>query len=1029
MNEKVCDSEKCHHTSELCEFKKILHLCPDPLQTTQDYVSFGENGDFMSAFATYLAGCNESVPLPAHLDELCMGLRRCVDEIRRMGNVKRLNLLAGTSMACFVEDLYGPQFKKYPAIRKLASFECFKEPDEDDDYSPGPLDADPVLKMISSALMRKDGAVDSTLLAMAYRRRGVVNQELPELIADLPERDRGVWRCFSRLEDSSDTRALAFIVLENQQRLPALPQSGAMTMEFYSSLTKIPKARVELDSVAGKTELGVSSKSEEHILWLNLPHDLRAFIKESWNSGANLFAGGRITPDLIRAILYENKEYVLRDVADYLQGICTNNLPEPWRVIASTPILSAINFFGTTREYKDKILEALQKKKIIEILSAYNQTLCYITTFRQLITEEINDSPLAREITAALLDPAVINLHGRLNFPSAKGALVSAVIHDPRAKDMIIARLNNPNFTSLIAQFGSGEGNSYYMFNIACQPEMPVETIAARLVEPEISYFLITCPNYFQPVASMYTENPCLSTGQALSKIEEMVCKDGSDVEETLEKMEILAKLQKVSLKDIALRNLNELAKYFDNYAALIKFTKRLEMTEEVAMKMMEACRYPGQFVRLFFKLLPQCAELPIEFYRETLIATGPYLSTRERERLLSAVDECGSINHLIIDRGKVAELATSLDHEAGRTIVMEVMGLKYGIDPNGLTNRYTSVAVPATSIHISAWNQRLIERGFSGEQVELCQRVRQLAYGAVYDGSDAGFPPQWRQRFDNLFQWLKTSGILEQMGPSAGRFYIYHPMVQKFRVIPPFRNIWAGKVLEYFENAVIEKGPADHNMESVVGDALALFEEGAKKYIYIQQEILPALEEMNEYLKPHILDKGVWFSGRDSIPLYMAVKAAHFGANLDGSKIHERIKIAYISRLVFENAQSPKQLSEVKTYLARLGIKPDMLAVDTGYEGSVIKKAQQLLGGKKPNRIALLQASSISGVRQILQNPKHIVGAIEGLPKPFDRTIEIRDGKPFHLPYCADVVLLSWVINHAIVRHFVPKVEHYAED
>jgi hypothetical protein len=327
----------------------------------------------------------------------------------------------------------------------------------------------------------------------------------------------------------------------------------------------------------------------------------------------------------------------------------------------------------------------------------------------------------------------------------------------------------------------------------------------------------------------------------------------------------------------------------------------------------------------------------------------------------------------------------------------------------------------------------------------------------------------------------LKTLGSVDSLGKTASAFDIYHERFNKARTIPDFKTLWAAKVEEYFETLALTQTEELKPLK-IFKECLDLYTEGLKLYVDINEKIVPGLIELGDLVNKRLFGEGVWFSGRDGIPLYLSVKAHYFGKPLGNreafasilrpqidndpkrqealirlacekqnvdmatittpderekmlnkgidiyfqtqARLYDILKYAFISRLMIENAKTKADKQRVRQLLVKIGIHPDMVAADTGH-GSVITDAMRMFtgyNGSLPRSKIILwdEGSDIN---------RHY-NVIEVLPHKTDRALTIDDeGRVIAIPAPLDVQYLNWVADHAIIRHFAPRKPNESVD
>lgn len=329
-------------------------------------------------------------------------------------------------------------------------------------------------------------------------------------------------------------------------------------------------------------------------------------------------------------------------------------------------------------------------------------------------------------------------------------------------------------------------------------------------------------------------------------------------------------------------------------------------------------------------------------------------------------------------------------------------------------------------------------------------------------------------KKFEILSSIKKAFYSFNDLGDTAEEFEVFSEKYQRTRKIPSFVSIWKEKVLENLSYTVLENARSQNKRISnsdLVIETINLYNDGIDYYNRIQTSVVPYLNMMHEKLNGMLFGKGVWFSGRDGIPLYLSVKAGMFGKPLGNKEqvkeilvkqiqnspekrlaiiklaepndeviqgltdeqkdklftkgldiylktevqLYDLLKYASISRLVFQNNSSAEEQEYVRRYLANKGINPSMIGVDTGTTGSVMISAMQLFGGIRTGNMI------IWGGGKDINAPFSL---IEDLPKKTDRTLYIDETQtPFRIMNPVNLQMLSWVCDHAIIRRYIPKV------
>lgn len=1006
---------------EIKEFKKILSLKVDPGDDdAKTYENFGPNAEFMAHLAKYLAARAEP-NLPADtLHELCTAVRLVFRKIKGMKDTKRLEMIKALGNIGWGDDF--AELNGCPAIKNLAKIKCIsslnhKESDEDGHEH---IDYSSVVAMVVSAIVRKNGSTDPDLLAKAYASSRVIRDEnlLPELIPSLPDNERNFWICVQRLSHNWHTNDLANVMLENKKGLPALSPDGAITNDFFTKLIAVGGWRVE--GYNAGPEAMAMEEAGNWDFWVSLQHRVRCFAARQPNLAARMIREGKAPPDFFLAVLQANDPFLLTDAYECLPQIDIESLPLSEQALLRTlrvfpRALHEAGFFEATNEGKEKICDILQNKSTLAVLQNYRDLASeWNLLLREYVQISIKDPVSGAKVASVLCCPEMLSAYRNISPLIARRQLVKGIMACPQNGDTYLKRLQGASIQTLTSQFPQ---DSDFLYSTALNLNVPFEPAASEVANPKFQKFLEANPRLLQDFFVLHQNLPNLSREERFLRVVSLVLGKDYALGLILKQLEVWADMHNKDFNEIILKRIGHFSKFLTDPENFRTLAEKVQLSEEAITGALSSMQRPNERYAYLFKVLPLCTNLPVRFYREAISRPTLPLTSRERENLLTELDRCQHIMELASDRGRLAGLASRLNPKASLAIVREVMDLNYSSDEGEY--RIVPQAVTATDGKTTvSFEQRMRNGGFNDRLIDQCTSYRQYLLDILAEdvsNNQFGSSPRLIHRVDSFL----VNASSTQLSQHALEFEVYHERLRTTKIVPAFRSLWTKKITGYFEDAVLETGPEILEAGATLTAALSLYQDGIRRYDYTETQAIPALVEMNKFLKPFVNKPGIWFSGRDCIPLYTAVKAAHFGTSL-----RPNLKIAYISRLVFENATNEDKLQAVKSYVISLGINMDMLAVDTGFEGSVIKKVQGLFGAVRPEHIALLKAKPSSGAQQILTDPGEAVDLIERLPKPFDRTITFINGKPFRLPFKADTVLLSWVVNHAIMRHFMPKVD-----
>jgi len=376
---------------------------------------------------------------------------------------------------------------------------------------------------------------------------------------------------------------------------------------------------------------------------------------------------------------------------------------------------------------------------------------------------------------------------------------------------------------------------------------------------------------------------------------------------------------------------------------------------------------------------------------------------------------------------------------------------------------------------------KELKQAGLSGEGLKSVMEVYRnlIKFTETGNFEDLLKYVQNGKKVDVINSISKALLLLGELDETADEFSTYSEKYNKTRKIASFQSIWREKVLENLKYTILEnaKSPGDKlNISDLISETVNLYADGIEYFHIIQRTVVPSLNIMHEKLNGLLFGKGIWFSGRDGIPLYLSVKAGMFGKPLGNkeqikdiivsqvknspekrlavmklvepdeelikglneadkeamfeygldkylqteTQLYDVLKYAAISRLVFQNNVNDHEKEYVRKYLANKGINPSMIGVDTGTTGSVMMSAMKLFGGiSRENMLIWGHGKDIDASYAIIEN----------LPKKTERTLYIDETEtPFRIMNPINIQMLNWVCDHAIIRRYIPKVPREGE-
>lgn len=288
----------------------------------------------------------------------------------------------------------------------------------------------------------------------------------------------------------------------------------------------------------------------------------------------------------------------------------------------------------------------------------------------------------------------------------------------------------------------------------------------------------------------------------------------------------------------------------------------------------------------------------------------------------------------------------------------------------------------------------------------------------------------------------------IPKLGSSADPFFIYHSSLQKLREVPSFSELLSERVRWYMandlkqniDNISIDIAPLTKTrLLGVSGPSLArlseiskIMEQGRELYRRVETEDVPLYWEANDVAEQMSYDKNVIY-GRDGKYFFTALKAHDFGV---GNK-----DLKYI--IVTRNMRDAESRGKILQYLQENGVTLDYTHIDTGYSGSLPKFCIDLLAEAEKTdltseevdrRIKLLSSTRQNrdelSRKSGTDSSRDVVGKIEDRPQPiqspYKLEIDETSGKlkPKEVPSAISEQIKAWVVEHAVFRNFVPRLE-----
>lgn len=671
------------------------------------------------------------------------------------------------------------------------------------------------------------------------------------------------------------------------------------------------------------------------------------------------------------------------------------------------------------------------------------------------------------------------------NNPAHKKILYSTLFNDPNNFNKVTELLNNEDLKSFCQEYPAASAINIY--EIAVKYPDIINTITL-FKDDQIKNFIADHPDYLGFVLNNLIHNfgeEKIGLKEVYQSLQLAAAVKAPTYGMLYNDSLVLASLMGFSTPEESMISYlpDILTAHRDDTFFINSIFTFLRIDTEKALSLIENSKSYNEAMKLLFVYLP-FGNNESEFYLGIIDKLGDkWLGLRDKNELKKLIKENHGLNNLLQNRQAMMKLTSVTNAEFSQFIISDLLGLvAYEDDAdfsrNGGSKNFTD--------RRNGWEekqynleQKLQSLNIEKPMIDEVIRARKILFALLSGNKQVSFGKSdfSGEILNGAIEHFKEKYKELTLDDSAAEFEIYHERRNRTRIVPPFETILRDKIVTFYEDYFQSVKRDDIDLRHLFVDCLNLYIEARELYNNIDIQIVPELAEMNNFINDHLLGKGVWFSGRDGIPLYIAAKAGNFGKikglrgayrdillpqiqtdpNLQDrlvslalekegfktipegqsrddwlekgktiyfekeAEIYDFLKIVAISRLVFDNLKNDTEKEELRNYLRGMGITEDMIAVDTGYSGRVIKKIYDLLSYNPPQKnIALLKTSS-SELTQILANPGDIAKTIETLPKKTKRVLAITGGKAIAISNSPDVQLLAWVVDHTLIRHFAP--------
>lgn len=476
---------------------------------------------------------------------------------------------------------------------------------------------------------------------------------------------------------------------------------------------------------------------------------------------------------------------------------------------------------------------------------------------------------------------------------------------------------------------------------------------------------------------------------------------------------------------------IQEIEKWLEDFVPPEKYESSLEDSEPVEplpnVKEWEG----GKFVNFYGRFIPQkesCVEITAENYPSLLFETTRQFSLDDS----SLEKKRREYFSFIFGFGKKGVEASAVPEDIGVLGAYRACALAYG----------------------RALVSGVLEHRFQKAVEELEHLKKALGEYAekVSDEKEISFFLMLSRRLGELQAYIlrkqednenKDLGLPE----SAEAFILWHPAFSRCREVPDFLmllkekigwyiatdlayNISEADVVSEEKTLVIKRGPSFRRITDI---ATACYDQAVATYKSVTDYDVPIYWEASEKLDELRSRRNVVF-GRDGRYLFTALKAFDLGSP---EKKHSYVILTTAMRYPQMGVSELEHQRIIAEYLRQRGVALDFMFIDTGYAGSIPEFAIKALAESAgvtmsdkdiDQRIKLLNSSRVGRgeLSKIRRSPD--IGMIEGRPKtivsPQMLTIDEKKRlRPKIHPNSVFSQLQAWVVEHAVMRNFVPKL------
>ncbi|GAB4143273.1 MAG: hypothetical protein OHK0017_00460 [Patescibacteria group bacterium] len=158
--------------------------------------------------------------------------------------------------------------------------------------------------------------------------------------------------------------------------------------------------------------------------------------------------------------------------------------------------------------------------------------------------------------------------------------------------------------------------------------------------------------------------------------------------------------------------------------------------------------------------------------------------------------------------------------------------------------------------------------------------------------------PTEIRNDVLTLFKEIDSLKFSNEMPASSQSFDLPHLSLNKTRFIPAFEKLLKTKCQQYFIYKVLNQPYATYDQYfKLFNEVFSLWQDAERTYLNTTENAVPIIQDLIDQIQPK-LPEGVFFAGRDGIPLIQALKSLNFGNDL-GSRI--QYENLFKQRLIFD--------------------------------------------------------------------------------------------------------------------------------